>query len=64
LRRREYIRIFHAKDDDPAGLLALCIVITILSIVLATAAGVFEPIVENGVGLSSENEQLSGQLKK
>src|SRR5262245_58865568 len=28
-----YIRIFHAKDDDPAGFIALCIVATFISIV-------------------------------
>ena len=37
-----YIRIFHAEGDDPAGFLALCIVTTFISIVIATAAGVFE----------------------
>ena len=37
-----YIRIFHNKDDDPAGFLAMCIVTTVVSIVVATAAAVFE----------------------
>ncbi len=37
-----YIKIFHAKDDDPAGFLAMCIVTTFISIVVATAAAVFE----------------------
>jgi hypothetical protein len=37
-----YIRIFHNKDDDPAGFLAMCIVTTFVSIVVATAAAVFE----------------------
>ena len=37
-----YIRIFHNKDDDPAGFLAMCIVTTFISIVVATAAAVFE----------------------
>lgn len=29
-----YIRIFHAKEDDPAGFLAICFVTTLLSIVV------------------------------
>jgi len=37
-----YIRIFHNKDDDPAGFLAMCTVTTFVSIVVATAAAVFE----------------------
>ena len=37
-----YIRIFHNKDDDPAGFLAMCIVTTFVSIIVATAAAVFE----------------------
>ena len=37
-----YIRIFHNKNDDPAGFLAMCIVTTFVSIVAATAAAVFE----------------------
>ena len=35
-----YIRIFHAEGDDPAGFLAVCIVTTFISIVIATAAAV------------------------
>jgi hypothetical protein len=37
-----YIRIFHNKDDDPAGFLAMCIVTTFISIAVATAAAKFE----------------------
>ena len=37
-----YIMIFHHKDDDPAGFLAMCIVTTFISIVVATAAAMFE----------------------
>jgi hypothetical protein len=59
-----YIRIFHAKDDDPAGFLAICIVTTFVSIVVACAAAIFEKILHNGVDIKSENEQLYEQLKK
>lgn len=51
-----YIRIFHAKDDDPAGFLALCIVATFISIVTATAAAVFERLLQNAVDIKSEND--------
>jgi len=60
-----YIRIFHNKDDDPAGFLAMCIVTTFVSIVVATAAAVFEKkILQKGVDIKSENEQLYEQSKK
>lgn len=52
-----YIRIFHNKDDDPAGFLAMCIVTTFVSIAVATAAAVFEKIFQNGMNLKLENEQ-------
>jgi hypothetical protein len=51
-----YIRIFHNKDDDPAGFLALCIVTTFISIVIATAAAVFERILQRAVDIKSEND--------
>ena len=51
-----YIRIFHAKDDDPAGFIALCIVTTFISIVIATTAAVFEKILQKAVDMKSENE--------
>ena len=44
-----YIRIFHAKDDDPAGFLAICIVTTFISIVIATVASVFEGILQSAL---------------
>ena len=46
-----YIRIFHNKDDDPAGFLALCIVTTFVSFVVAIAMAVFEKILQNGVDI-------------
>ncbi len=51
-----YIRIFHNKDDDPAGFLAMCIVTTFVSIIVATAAAIFEKILQNAVDIKSEND--------
>ena len=51
-----YIRIFHAKDDDPAGFIAICIVATFISIVIATVAGVFQKTLQNAVDIKSEND--------
>jgi hypothetical protein len=51
-----YIRIFHNKDDDPAGFLAICIVTTFVSIVVATAAAIFEKILQNAIDIKSEND--------
>ena len=58
------IRIFHDKDDDPAGFLAMCIVTTFVSLVVATAVAVFEKILQNGMNLKSENERIYQQLNK
>ncbi len=49
-----YIRMFHNKKDDPAGFLAICIVTTFVSIVVATAAAIFEKILQNAVDMKSE----------
>ena len=59
-----YIRIFHNKDDDPAGFLAMCIVTTFVSLVVATGVAVFEKILQNGMDIKAKNEQLFVQPKK
>lgn len=51
-----YIRIFHSKEDDSAGFLATCIVTTLVSIVVATAAAIFEKILQNAIDMKSEND--------
>jgi uncharacterized membrane protein YbjE (DUF340 family) len=51
-----YIMISHHQDDDPAGFLAMCIVTTFVSIVIATAAAVFEKILQNAIDMKSEND--------
>lgn len=59
-----YIGIFHNKNDDPAGFLAMCILTAFVSIVVVTAVTVFEIILQNGIDIKSENEQLHEQSKK
>lgn len=51
-----YIMIFHSKEEDPAGFLAICIVTTFVSIVVATAAAIFEKLLQNAVDMKSEND--------
>jgi len=51
-----YIKIFHNKDDDPAGFLAMCIVTTFICIVVATAVAVLEKILQNAIDMKSEND--------
>ena len=51
-----YIKMTHNKDDDPAGFLAICIITTFAAIVVATAAAIFEKILQNAVDMKSENE--------
>lgn len=51
-----YIRQFHNKEDDPAGFLAICIVTAFVSIIVATAAAVFEKLLQNAIDIKSEND--------
>jgi hypothetical protein len=51
-----YIRLFHSKEDDPSGFLAICIVTTFVSIVVATAAAIFEKLLQNAIDIKSEND--------
>ena len=50
------IILFHDKEDDPAGFLALCIVTTFASMVVATVAARFEKILQHGIDMKSEND--------
>lgn len=51
-----YIKIAHDKADDPAGFLAMCIMTTFVSVVVATAAAIFEKILQNAIDMKSEND--------
>jgi len=51
-----YIRMQHSQDDDPVGFIAVGIVATFVSIVTATAAAVFERLLQSAVDLKSEND--------
>ncbi|MCC6288715.1 MAG: DUF2975 domain-containing protein [Chitinophagaceae bacterium] len=51
-----YIKMFHNKEDDPAGFLAICMVTTFASVVVATAAAIFEKILQNAMDMKSEND--------
>jgi len=51
-----YIKLFHNKEDDPAGFLAICMVTTLVSIVVASAAAIFEKILQNAIDMKSEND--------
>lgn len=55
-----YIRIRYAglsvPDDDPAGVTALGIFTTFVSIVIATALAIFQRLLQNAVAMKSEND--------
>jgi hypothetical protein len=51
-----YIRISHNKEDDPAGFLVICAVTIFASAVVATAAAIFEKILQNAIDMKSEND--------
>lgn len=44
-----YLRIFHDQEDDPAGFLAICIVVTFLSVGVAIAAAVFQKRLQKAI---------------
>ena len=51
-----YIRIFHDKNDDPAGFLVLCTLTAFICIVVATAVAVLEKVLQNAIDMKSEND--------
>lgn len=51
-----YIRIFHAEGDDPAGFLALCMLLIFICIAIATAVAVLERLLQNAVDMKNEND--------
>lgn len=50
-----YIVLFHAKEDDPVGFIALCFGITFICVFVTTAAKAFEAILKKGIELKTEN---------
>ena len=51
-----YVNLSHPKDEDPAGFFVMCIVATIACSVVATAAAIFEKILQNAIDMKSEND--------
>jgi len=49
-----YIRIFHVEGDDPAGFIAIGILTAFVSVVIATAAAVFEKLLQNAAEIILE----------
>jgi hypothetical protein len=49
-----YIRIFHNKEDDPAGFLAMCIVTTFISVAISAAVAMLEKIVQKTIAGKTE----------
>lgn len=51
-----YIATSHHPDDDPAGFLGMCIITTFACAVVATAAAVFQRMLQNALDIKSEND--------
>lgn len=51
-----WIRFTVSGNDDPAGAIAIGIILTFASIVVATAAAVFQRLLQNAVDLKHEND--------
>lgn len=49
-----YIKIFHHKEDDPAGFLAVCIVTTVACVAVAAIAAAFEKKWQNAIQMRAE----------
>jgi hypothetical protein len=54
-----YIRLF-VRGDDPAGVTALGIFTTFVSIVIATAAAIFERLLQNAVDINNTFANYAG----
>lgn len=46
-----YIKITHNEEDDPAGFLVICFIITFVSMVVATAVAIFEKLLRNAISI-------------
>ncbi|MBI5421079.1 MAG: DUF2975 domain-containing protein [Parcubacteria group bacterium] len=51
-----FIMTFHNKDDDPAGFIAMGILTTFISIIIATAAAVLEKLLQTAIEMKSEDD--------
>ncbi len=51
-----YIKVVHDMNDDPAGFIAIGIVTTFISVVVATVAAVFERTLQSALDIKSEND--------
>jgi Protein of unknown function (DUF2975) len=51
-----YIKIFHNKEDDPVGFLAMCIILILITVAVAIAMAVLEKILQNAVDMKTEND--------
>lgn len=49
-----YIMLFHNKDDDPAGFLGMCILLTFISITVSINLEIFEKRLQNSVDLKNK----------
>ena len=50
-----YIKIFHHKEDDPAGFLAICSAITLVSIIVGIIAAIIEKRLQCALNGNAEN---------
>ncbi len=51
-----YIRIYHHREDDPAGFLALCIIGIFVCIIVATVMAILEKIQHNAIDMQPHHE--------
>jgi uncharacterized membrane protein len=49
-----YIKLYHDKEDDPAGFLAICILATFVAVIVAIASAIVEKFLKNTLDKKSE----------
>jgi hypothetical protein len=59
-----YMRLFHNNEDDSAGFLAICIVTTFVSIVVATAATLLEKLLQIAINQIAVNDLIEAKVDK
>jgi hypothetical protein len=51
-----FLFMMRSKSDDPAGAVATGLFIIFISVVIATAAAIFQKLLQNAVDIKSEND--------
>ncbi len=51
-----FIRLTHPKEDDPAGFIAMSMILCFATLVVGTAAAIFGRVLQGAIDIKSEND--------